>query len=51
LQPTNLTAWKTLRAQVEARHAARRVQARFRRDPVAYLATLEQRLLKPALPP
>ena len=23
----------------------------FRRDPAAYLATLEERLLKPALPP
>ncbi len=51
LRPRDLGAWQALRRQVEARHGARRAQARFRRDPQAYLATLEAQLLKPALPP
>lgn len=51
LRPRDLAAWKTLRAQVETRHAKRREQARFRRNRATYLAALEQRLLKPALPP
>jgi hypothetical protein len=50
LQPRDLVAWKHQRQQVEARHATRRAQARFRRDPDAYLATLAAILLKPALP-
>jgi hypothetical protein len=41
---------RTARRQIEARHQARQGQARFRRDPQTYLATLEQVLLKPALP-
>jgi hypothetical protein len=51
LRPRDVAAWKTLRQRTEARHEARRLQARFRRDPVAYLASLEAQLLKPALPP
>jgi hypothetical protein len=51
LQPRDLAAWKRLRQQVEGRHATRRAQASFRRDPGAYLANLEDTLLKPALPP
>jgi len=51
LRPRDLAAWKQQRQQVEARHATRRAQARFRRDPAAYLASLEETLLKPALPP
>ncbi len=50
LRPRDVAAWWTLRHQVEARHHARRAQARFRRDPQAYLATLEEHLVKPALP-
>jgi hypothetical protein len=50
LRPRDVAAWKTLRRRTDARHAARRVQARFRRNPVTYLADLETRLLKPALP-
>jgi hypothetical protein len=50
LQPRDLAAWQRQRQQVEARHTTRRAQARFRRDPAAYLACLE-RALKPALPP
>jgi hypothetical protein len=51
LRPRDLAAWRRQRQQVEARHATRRAQARFRRDPRAYLASLEKTLLKPALPP
>jgi hypothetical protein len=51
LRPRDVAAWWALRRQVELRHHARRAQARFRRDPQTYLATLEQSLLKPALPP
>lgn len=52
LRPADLTAWRALRQQVETRHETRRAQARFRRDPAAYLAALEDQLLaKPALPP
>jgi hypothetical protein len=51
LRPRDVAAWKALRRCIEARHEARRVQARFRRNPTTYLATLEERLLKPALPP
>jgi hypothetical protein len=51
LQPRDLAAWKRQRQQVEERHATRRAQTRFRRDPHTYLVSLEARLLKPALPP
>ena len=51
LRPQDLAAWKRQRRQVDARHATRRAQARFRRNPAAYLANLEETLLKPALPP
>jgi hypothetical protein len=51
LCPADMVGWRTLRQQVTARHAARRLQARFRRDPATYLAALEERLVaKPALP-
>jgi hypothetical protein len=54
LRPRDLAAWKAWkrqRQQVEQRHATWRAQARFRRDPRTFLATLEGALLKPALPP
>lgn len=52
LQPVDRAAWQALRQRVQGRHETRRVQARFRRDPAAYLAALENCLLaKPALPP
>jgi hypothetical protein len=50
LRPADITAWRALRCRVETRHATRRAQARFRRNPAAYLATLECQLLKPTLP-
>ncbi len=52
LRPADLDAWRALRRTVDSRHLARRMQARFRRAPATYLATLEDRLIaKPALPP
>jgi hypothetical protein len=51
LHPRDLAAWKRQRQPVDERHATRRAQARFRRDPGAYLARLACFLVKPALPP
>lgn len=51
LQPTSLADWRRLRAEVDQRHAARRAQLRFRRDPATYLTTLETTLVQLALPP
>ena len=50
LRPRDLVAWKQQRQQVEERHATRRAQARFRRDPTTYLASVEHTFLKPTLP-
>jgi hypothetical protein len=50
LRPRDVAAWKALRQRIAVRHEARRLQARFRRDPAAYLAGLEETLLKPVLP-
>ena len=46
----HLDRWTTLRRSLELRQEARRQQGRFRKDPATYRATLESRLLKPALP-
>lgn len=50
LRVTDVKAWRALRQQLDYRHEARRMQRRFRRDPDAYLAALEHRLLTPSLP-
>jgi hypothetical protein len=50
LRPTDLASWRRLRQQLDFRHEARRCQLRFRRNPDAYLAALEDQLLKSALP-
>lgn len=42
--------WATLRGQLAERRRTRTLGARFRRDPGAYLAQLEQALLQPTLP-
>ncbi len=44
-------AWRTLRATLDDRQQARVGQRRFRSDPQAYLADLEQRLSYLVLPP
>lgn len=46
----DVTAWRALRQQLAYRHEGRRAQLRFRRDPQAYLAALEQRLFTSGLP-
>jgi hypothetical protein len=43
-------AWYALREQLSSRREARRKQLRFRKDPAAYLAALEEILLKTGLP-
>jgi hypothetical protein len=45
LRLRDVTAWRTLRQTLNYRHEGRRAQLRFRRDPQAYLAALEQRLV------
>ena len=50
LRHPNLDRWRDLRRSLELRQEARRQQGRFRKDPSAYLATLEHLLLKPSLP-
>jgi hypothetical protein len=50
LRPVDTEAWRKLRETLDDRQEARRQQLRFRRDPQAYLRTLEERLLKPSLP-
>jgi len=50
LAPHDLVSWQSLRNQLEDRCRQRRRQLRFRRDPNAYLAHLEDRLLKLTLP-
>jgi hypothetical protein len=50
LRPVDVVAWRELREELDERREARRRQLRFRRDPQAYLRSLEERLLKPCLP-
>lgn len=50
IRPADLEGWRTLRGSLEKRRETRRAQLRFRRDPVAYLAKLEEQLLKQTLP-
>lgn len=49
LRLTDVAAWRALRQTLHYRHEGRRRQLRFRRDPQAYLASLEQHLLTPSL--
>jgi hypothetical protein len=51
LRPSDTNLWKQLRAELDARRETRRRQLRFRRSPAAFLAELEQELLKSTLPP
>jgi hypothetical protein len=46
----NLNRWRQLRESLDQRQAARCQQARFRKDPAAYLARLEATFLKSGLP-
>jgi hypothetical protein len=49
LAPHDVQAWRDLRAQVSSRQESRCKQWHFRKDPSAYLATLEAQLLKDSL--
>ena len=51
LAPSDLEAWRELRAGLERRQAVRAQGRRFRRDPAAYLQELEEVLIKNTLPP
>ena len=50
LRHPNLDRWRDLRRSLDLRQEARRQQGRFRKDPAAYLAVLEDRMLKQSLP-
>jgi hypothetical protein len=49
--PSDPEAWRQLRGSLERRQAVRALGRRFRRDPAAYLRSLEESLIKQALPP
>jgi hypothetical protein len=51
LVPSDLEAWRELRGSLGRRQAIRTLGRRFRRDPAAYLQSLEESLIKQALPP
>jgi hypothetical protein len=51
LVPGDREQWRELRASLERRRAVRTLGRRFRRDPVAYLQSLEQILINQVLPP
>lgn len=51
LVPTDVKAWRDLRGALERRQAVRTRGRRFRRDPSAYLESLETSLINQALPP
>ncbi len=50
LVPSDPKAWHDLRGTLERRQAMRTLGRRFRRDPTAYLQSLEESLIKQALP-
>ncbi len=50
LRLANVDMWRELRKKLELRHENRRAARRFRRDPLKYLAQLEERLLHIGLP-
>ena len=51
LIPSDRQAWLDLRGSLERRQAVRTLGRRFRRDPVAYLRSLEESLINRVLPP
>jgi hypothetical protein len=51
LVPSDQAAWRSLRQRLAQRQAVRTPGRRFRRDPTAYLRSLEEALIKGAVPP
>ena len=51
IRPADLAQWQAMRQSLAYRHETRRAQLRFRHDPAAYLAQLEDLLLQLSLPP
>lgn len=51
LIPSDLAAWRSARGSLERRQAVRTLGRRFRRDPDAYLRSLEGLLINQVLPP
>jgi hypothetical protein len=51
LMPSDLEAWRELRAGLERRQEVRAQGRRFRQDPAEYLQGLEDALIKETLPP
>jgi hypothetical protein len=51
LAPSDLSAWRDLRGRLGQRQAVRTLGRRFRRDPAAYLKSLEDSIINQALPP
>ncbi len=50
LVPSDLERWRELRGSLERRRRVRTLGRRFRRDPAAYLRSLEEALIKKVLP-
>lgn len=51
LVPQSIHAWQTLRTELDIARHKRTLQRRFRQNPEAYLADLEQRVTQLILPP
>ena len=51
LVPSDPQAWRELRGSLQRRQAVRSLGRRFRRDPVAYLRSLDESLIKQTLLP
>jgi hypothetical protein len=51
LVPSDLSRWRDLRDRLERRQAVRILGHRFRKDPAAYLKSLEDSFINQALPP
>ena len=50
LAPTDRAKWRQLRGSLDGRQATRTLGRRFRQDPVAYLRSIEESLIRKTLP-
>jgi hypothetical protein len=50
LAPSDRARWRQLRGTLDGRQATRTLGRRFRRDPAAYLLSIEESLIKKTLP-